>query len=94
MSAATAADGPRPVMRNPDSGPYDYDEDGHPLDQGVGWDLAWGCRVSFSNDADGLSATVSMSDEEQRRGIAVRAVTADQIRDYAHKLLALAGEAS
>lgn len=80
---------PRPVMRDPDCGPYVTDDDCRPLEDGVGWDLSGQCRVTFSPEPHGLEVTVSTSGEEQEMGITVRSVTADQIRSYAYKLLAL-----
>jgi hypothetical protein len=94
--AETTAWTPQPVMEDPDASPDYYDEDNEPHGPSVGWDLAWGCRVSIGYDADvpdRLTATVSMSDEDQRRGLTVRAVTPDQVRDYANHLLALVGAA-
>lgn len=80
---------PHPAYGNPELGPDTYDEDGEPHDFGVGWDLSWGCKVSIGYDDGQLHATVSMSDADQRAGISVRSVTAEQVRAYAHQLLAL-----
>lgn len=81
-----------PVLHDPDCGPYVTDDDGRTLEDGVGWDLSGECRVSFEPAGDRLDVTVSTSGDEQRRGITVRAATAEQVRNFAHKLLALAGD--
>jgi hypothetical protein len=93
QAPADEAAGTRPVMRDPDRGPYVTDEDGHPLDDGVGWDLSWGCRVSFGTDPEGFTVTVSTSAEDQRKGITNRLVTPSQVRQFAHDLLTLADTA-
>lgn len=80
---------PRAVYHDPGDLQYEYDEDDNPTDPSVGWDLTFGCRVSFSHDSDGYRATVSISDQTQRDGIAVRGVTRDQIRAYAYQLIRL-----
>lgn len=80
----------RPVMREPEVLPEYYDEDGEGQNLGVGWDLSWGCKLTLGPDDDGQwSVTISMSDEDQRRGILVRAVTREQVRAYVEHLLGL-----
>lgn len=92
------------VMRDPDYSVGYWDFDDRPHCYGAGWDLSWGCRVTIGfedtetgDDGIGvgderLHATVSMSDEDKRRGITKRTVTPEQVRQYAYHLLALVGE--
>lgn len=82
----------RPALRDPDCGPYVADDDDVPFEHGVGWDVSEQCRVTFSPEAHGFDVTVSTSGEEQEMGWTARSVTADQIRDFARKLLALVGD--
>lgn len=92
--SAPEVTGPRAVMRDPDRGPYVTDDDGVSLEDGVGWDLSWGCRVSFGDDDPaGLVVAVSMSEEDQRKGITNRLATPEQVRRFARDLLALADAA-
>lgn len=69
------------------------DETGEALDpdtQTVGWNLSFGCHITFGMEDGFLRAQVSTSDTDQRNGITQRMVTAGQLRDYAFKLAELA----
>lgn len=79
----------RPVYAEPGDVEYEYDEDGKPQDPAVRWPIAWGCTVSIGRYDGALRFTVSISDDVQRDGIAVRSVTREQIRVYAHHLIQL-----
>jgi len=81
-------------MRDPLVLPEYYDEDGDGRNLGVGWDLAWDCTLTLGSDDDGRwTVTVSISGEDQRRGLTVRSVTRDQVREYARYLLEVVGDA-
>lgn len=82
---------PRPVSADPDV-QYEYDEDGNAYDPSVGWDLSFGCRSTVGFQDGQLVAVVHTSDEDKRRGFTRRAVTREQVADYARKLLNLVGE--
>jgi hypothetical protein len=79
----------RPVYADPSDVKYEYDEDEKPTDPAVRWAIAWGCTVSIGQYDGALRFTVSISDDVQRDGIAVRAVTRQQIHAYAHHLIKL-----
>ncbi|MDF3046719.1 MAG: hypothetical protein K0R30_2947 [Ornithinibacter sp.] len=82
----------RPAYAHPDLG-YDYDEDGEKSGISAGWDLAFGCRVSFNlHEAGDLYASVQMSDEPRRNGGMTRAVTREQIRGFAYYLIQMTEE--
>lgn len=91
LSPATSAEARpvRPVYAEPGDVEYEYDEDGQPQDPAVRWPIAWGCTVSIGQYDGALRFTVSISDDVQRDGIAVRSVTRQQIRAYAHHLIKL-----
>ncbi|MEU6261864.1 hypothetical protein [Saccharopolyspora shandongensis] len=82
---------PRPVYTNPDVY-HEYDEDGQPYDPTARWSLSFGCTLSIGFEGDDLHLTVSTSGHDQRTGTTKRTVTREQVRDYAHQLLALVGE--
>lgn len=82
----------RPAMSHPDLG-YDYDENGDKTGIYAGWDLSFGCRVSFSQAEPGdLYASVHLSDEAARRHFESRAVTREQIAAFARFLLQMVDE--
>lgn len=87
LQAADAEPELRPVYGEPGSGFEWYDEEGKGRDPHVGWDLSWGCRVSFAYDEGQLRATVSLSDADLRAGITVRSATRDQLRNFADRIL-------
>ncbi|CAL9605982.1 hypothetical protein SUDANB95_05490 [Actinosynnema sp. ALI-1.44] len=87
----TTEPAPRPVFAEPDYR-YEHDEDGNPHDPSAGWDLAFGCRVSFGTMDGVLRASVHMSDHELSAGCSVREVTPEQIRTFANHLLHLLAE--
>jgi hypothetical protein len=91
VSTEPAADR-RPANAHPDLG-YDYDEDGAKSGIYAGWDLAFGCRVSFNLDEEGAPyASVQMSDKPRSDGGMTRAVTREQIRGFAYYLLQMTEE--
>jgi hypothetical protein len=62
---------PRPVYGNPSVGYDNYGEDGDkPQDFGAGWDLSFGCRVSFGYGDGGT----------------IRAITREQLNEFASAL--------
>lgn len=72
---------------------FENNEDGDGFDpdtQSVGWAIGWDCQLTFGMDEGTLQVTVASSGATQARGVEVRAVTSDQVRDYAARLLALA----
>lgn len=85
----------RAVYAHPGNG-YEYNEDGEKTTPHVGWDIAFGCRVSFGPcelyDGTPFAVTVSVSDDVQRGGIAKREVTPAQVRAFAYHLLAMCAE--
>lgn len=82
---------PRPAHADPDYR-HEYDEDGNPHDPSAGWDLAFGCRISFGTMDGVLRASVHMSDHELKARCAIREVTPEQIRAFANDLLHLLTE--
>ena len=81
----------RPVYGDPDTSHEDeLDENGTPHPY-VGWDLSFGCRITFNAEENGFTVTVNTSDKDKRDGITYRSVTREQIADHARQLLALAG---
>jgi hypothetical protein len=80
---------PRPVYHGPGDVQYEYDEDDNPINPSVGWNIAWGCRVSFGYYDDAWRVTVSVSDAERRNGGAIRSVTREHLRKLAHHLIEL-----
>lgn len=88
-----ASENPRPVYADPEQvGPSWYDEDTYePRDFGVGWDLSFGCRVTFRFDGPDLGVSVSTSDGDRRNGGTIRTVTREQVAAFARQLLKLVG---
>lgn len=80
---------PRAVYHEPGDVQYEYDEDDNQVNPSVGWNIAWGCRVSFSHYDGCWRVSVSVSDAEKRNGGSIRAVTRHQIRAFAHHLIQL-----
>jgi hypothetical protein len=64
----------------------DEDDPRYPL---VAWALNSSATISFAFDEGGHTARVSVAGQTQSKGIALRSVTADQIRSYANQLLAM-----
>lgn len=87
-AAATPTE-PRAVYHDPGNVEHEYDEDEKPINPSVGWDIAWGCRVSFSHYDGAWRVTVSVSDAEKRNGGSIRTVTREQLRKLAHQLIEL-----
>jgi hypothetical protein len=85
---ATPAE-PRDVYHDPGDVQYEYDEDDNPISPSVGWDIAFGCRVTFGHDDDGWRVSVSVSDAERRNGGSIRACDRHQIRAFAYHLIQL-----
>jgi hypothetical protein len=71
---------------------YDYDEHSFiPCTPTAGWDIEFGCRVTFGWDTDGeLRAFVSISDAAQRNGCAHGSVTPEQLDAFADQLKVVA----
>jgi hypothetical protein len=80
---------PRAVYHDPGNVEHEYDEDEKPINPSVGWDIAWGCRVSFSHYDGAWRVTVAVSDAERRNGGAIRSVTREHLRQFAHQLIEL-----
>lgn len=62
---------------------------------GVGWDLSFGSRINFHPaDAgdDRLVVLLNLSDDAIAKGMVYRQVTPEQVRAFAHGLLALVDE--
>lgn len=80
-----------PVTREADT-TFQNDEDGDPIPGtlSIGWDMSWGCRLNFGQCNGDLLFTLSISDMAQKRGIEQKTVTADQLRDFANKLISIA----
>lgn len=57
----------------------------------AGWDLAFGCKLSFGPHENGgaLRVEVHMSDRELRNGCCVRTVTPEQVYAFAQHLIRL-----
>lgn len=89
----------RPVSGAPTKR-YEYVEDGEfgepvPTNPSAGWDLSFGCNLTFSADDNGdLRVTVSTSDQDQRDGITVRSVTRDQLAAFAWQLMDVVGSSA
>ncbi len=61
----------------------------------VGWDLSFGSRINFHPAGAGdntLVVNLNLSDDATRSDNVYRQVTPDQVRAFAHGLLALLGE--
>lgn len=71
---------------------YEYGEEGERVGINAGWDLAFGCRVSFGLDEGESYVVVSMSDRELRDGSCNRSVTREQIRGFAYYLIQMTEE--
>lgn len=71
---------------------HEYDDDGTAHDPMVVWDLSIGCTATVGFQGDQLVALVSTSDQDKRAGITRRAVTHQQVADYACQLLTLVGD--
>lgn len=84
----------KPVLGEPDIS-YDYTETEFvPCTPTTGWDIEFGCRITFGWDPDGgLGTFVSISDAAQRNGCAHGSVTPEQLEAFADqlKLVARAG---
>lgn len=76
----------RPAYAHPDLG-YEYDEEGEKSSVYAGWDIAYGCRVSFNLDDGEPYVVVSLSDQERKNGEGNRSVTREQIRAFAYHLI-------
>jgi hypothetical protein len=89
----------KPVYGEPELRPG-WDDDGEPLNEtDCGWDLAWGCNLSFGHADPGvaggpLEVTVSTSDLHQAQGITVRAVTPGQLIAFGQMLIDLGRSAT
>jgi hypothetical protein len=61
---------------------------------GIGWDLSWGCKVSFAYDPakDEHYVCVATSDADQRAGITSRRTTKEQLASLGQQLLNVFGE--
>ncbi|MCI2423083.1 hypothetical protein MOQ72_37265 [Saccharopolyspora sp. K220] len=81
----------RPTLGDPAT-LHEYDEDGNAYDTSVGWDLSFGCRSTIGFQDGQLVAVVHTSDEDKRMGFTYRAVTREQVADYARQLFELIGE--
>lgn len=78
---------PRPTYGNPSVGYDHYGEDGdQPQDFGAGWDLSFGCKVSFGYFEGKLRASVHMSDHDLRAGCTIRSITREQLAAFASGL--------
>jgi hypothetical protein len=78
---------PRPVYADPSVGYDNYGEDGdRPQDFGAGWDLSFGCKVSFGYCEGELRASVSLSDHDLRAGCTIRSITREQLNAFASGL--------
>lgn len=86
---------PRPVYGDPSVGYDNYGEDGdEPQDFYAGWDLSFGCKVSFGYVEGRLRASVSMSDHDLRNGCSIRSITREQLNSFAgylRQVVALGG---
>ncbi|GAB3670421.1 hypothetical protein [Saccharopolyspora tripterygii] len=71
---------------------HEYDDDGTAHDPMVVWDLSIGCTATVGFQGDHLVVLVSTSDQDKRAGITRRAVTRQQVADYACQLLTLVGD--
>lgn len=80
---------PRAVYREPGDVQYEHDEDDNPVDPSVGWDIAFGCRVTFGIVDGTWRVDVAVSDGEKRDGGSIRSVTRQQIRAFAYQLIKL-----
>lgn len=78
---------PRPTYGEPGTAFDNYGEHGdEPQDFGAGWDLSFGCRVSFGYVEGKLRASVSMSDHDLRAGCSIRSITREQLNAFANAL--------
>ena len=84
----------KPVTSNPGiEAEWDEDVDAMRVD-GIGWDLSFGCKVTFAYDhAKGEHyVCVSTSDADQRAGITSRRTTKEQLASLGQQLLNVFGE--
>lgn len=78
---------PRPVYADPSAEFDNYGEDGdQPQDFAAGWDLSFGCKVSFGYVDGELRASVSLSDHDLRAGGTIRSITREQLNAFASGL--------
>lgn len=78
---------PRPTYGNPTADYDNWGENGdEPQDFGAGWDLSFGCKVSFGYFEGKLRASVHMSDHDLAAGCTVRSITREQLNAFASGL--------
>lgn len=82
----------RAAMAEPGSYFAFYDEEGEGHGRATQWDISWGCTVGFAyNDQGVLHFYVSLSDDSGS-GHVQRSVSPEQLRDFACRLIELAGQ--
>lgn len=82
----------KPVYGEPELQPG-WDDDGEPLNEtDCGWDLTWGCNLSFGHadpSAEGGPLDVTVNTSDRHQGITVRSVTAEQLVAFGQMLVNL-----